>query len=376
MSETPKDLNSLTRAAELLHHRGQGLSKGNPIALPITTSSMFHLPGDPADTPGYGRVDNPTWEALEDALAILEDAPCVALPSGMAAISAALFATLGAGKRLLVPSDGYYVTRVLSSEFLATFGVEVTERPTAQFSEGGFGAFDVVFIETPSNPGLDLCDLQAICADVRAAGGISIVDNTTLTPFGQRPLDLGADVVVASDTKAPGGHSDLLMGHVATRNEALLERVKNWRKLSGSIPSPHAAWALYRGLETLELRFTRMCDTAEMIAPVLAAHPAIQATRFPGLPTDPAHNLSGTQMSRFGFLIGIDLGSEDRAERFINQSRYLRPATSFGGVHSSAERRARWGDDVPAGYVRLSVGCEPPDSLLKDLTDSLDQFVG
>jgi cystathionine gamma-lyase len=294
----------------------------------------------------------------------------------MAAISAALFATLGAGKRLLVPSDGYYVTRVLSSEFLATFGVEVTERPTAQFSEGGFGAFDVVFIETPSNPGLDLCDLQAICADVRAAGGISIVDNTTLTPFGQRPLDLGADVVVASDTKAPGGHSDLLMGHVATRNEALLERVKNWRKLSGSIPSPHAAWALYRGLETLELRFTRMCDTAEMIAPVLAAHPAIQATRFPGLPTDPAHNLSGTQMSRFGFLIGIDLGSEDRAERFINQSRYLRPATSFGGVHSSAERRARWGDDVPAGYVRLSVGCEPPDSLLKDLTDSLDQFVG
>lgn len=376
MSETPKDLNSLTRAAELLHHRGQGLSKGNPIALPITTSSMFHLPGDPADTPGYGRVDNPTWEALEDALAILEDAPCVALPSGMAAISAALFATLGAGKRLLVPSDGYYVTRVLSSEFLATFGVEVTERPTAQFSEGGFGAFDVVFIETPSNPGLDLCDLQAICADVRAAGGISIVDNTTLTPFGQRPLDLGADVVVASDTKAPGGHSDLLMGHVATRNEALLERVKNWRKMSGSIPSPHAAWALYRGLETLELRFTRMCDTAEMIAPVLAAHPAIQATRFPGLPTDPAHNLSGTQMSRFGFLIGIDLGSEDRAERFINQSRYLRPATSFGGVHSSAERRARWGDDVPAGYVRLSVGCEPPDSLLKDLTDSLDQFVG
>ncbi|WP_133488457.1 cystathionine gamma-lyase [Aliiroseovarius marinus] len=374
MRKTPKDLNPLARAAELLHHRGQGLSKGDPIALPITTSSMFHLPGDPADTPGYGRVDNPTWEALEEALAILEDAPCVALPSGMAAISAALFASLGAGKRLLVPSDGYYVTRVLSSEFLATFGVEVTERPTAQFSEGGIAGFDVVFIETPSNPGLDLCDLQAICAEVRAAGGISIVDNTTLTPFGQRPLDLGADVVVASDTKAPGGHSDLLMGHVATRDEALLERVKNWRKMSGAIPSPHAAWALYRGLETLELRFTRMCDTAEVIAPVLAAHPAIQATRFPGLPTDPSHNLATTQMARYGFLIGINLGSEERAERFITQCHYLRPATSFGGVHSSAERRARWGDDVPNGYVRLSIGCEPPEVLLKDLTDSLDQL--
>lgn len=374
MRKTPKDLNPLARAAELLHHRGQGLSKGDPIALPITTSSMFHLPGDPADTPGYGRVDNPTWEALEEALAILEEAPCVALPSGMAAISAALFASLGAGKRLLVPSDGYYVTRVLSSEFLATFGVEVTERPTAQFSEGGFAGFDVVFIETPSNPGLDLCDLQAICAEVRAAGGISIVDNTTLTPFGQRPLDLGVDVVVASDTKAPGGHSDLLMGHVATRDEALLARVKDWRKMSGAIPSPHAAWALYRGLETLELRFTRMCDTAEVIAPVLAAHPAIQATRFPGLPTDPSHNLATTQMARYGFLIGIDLGSEERAERFITQCHYLRPATSFGGVHSSAERRARWGDDVPNGYVRLSIGCEPPEVLLKDLTDSLDQL--
>ena len=372
MSETPKDLNSLNRAAELLHHRGQGLSKGDPIALPITTSSMFHLPGDPTGTPGYGRVDNPTWEALEDALAILEDAPCVALPSGMAAISAALFATLGTGKRLLVPSDGYYVTRVLSSEFLAAFGVEVTERSTAQFAEGGFQDFDVVFIESPSNPGLDLCDLRAISAEVRAAGGISIVDNTTLTPFGQRPLDLGADVVVASDTKAPSGHSDLLMGHVATRNSEILARIKYWRKISGAIPSPHAAWALYRGLETLELRFARMCDTADMIAPVLAAHPAVQSTRFPGLPTDPAHNLSATQMARFGFLIGIDLGSEERAERFINQSRYLRPATSFGGVHSSAERRSRWGDDVPAGYVRLSVGCEPPEALLQDLSDSLD----
>ncbi|MCK0143686.1 cystathionine gamma-lyase [Aliiroseovarius sp. F20344] len=374
MSDSSKDLNSMKRAAELLHHRGLGLSKGDPIALPITTSSMFHLPGDPADTPGYGRVDNPTWEALENALAILEDAPCVALPSGMAAISAALFACLGAGKRLLVPSDGYYVTRVLSSEFLASFGVAVTERPSAQFGEGGFAGFDVVFVETPSNPGLDLCDLRAICAEVRAAGGITIVDNTTMTPFGQRPLDLGADVVVASDTKAPGGHSDLLMGHVATRDTALLARIRDWRKMSGAIPSPHAAWALYRGLETLELRFARMCDTAEQLAPVLANHPAVQSVRFPGLPTDPSHNLATSQMERFGFLIGLDFGSEVRAEQFIEGCRFLRPATSFGGVHSSAERRARWGDEVSPGYVRLSVGCEPVDALLQDLSDSLNNL--
>ena len=151
----------------------------------------------------------------------------------------------------------------------------------------------------------------------------------------------------------------MLMGHVATRDEALREAVLDWRKMSGAIPSPHAAWLLHRGLETLEVRFERMCHTAGVVAQALADHPAITDIRYPGLPGDLSHAVAKRQMSSFGFLIGLTLADKDTAERFITSCRFLRPATSFGGVHSSAERRARWGDDVPDGFVRLSVGCEP-----------------
>lgn len=359
------------RFSDLLHLRGNTLERGDPIALPLVQSSMFHQPGTP-DGPSYGRVDNPTWEALEHALSHLEGAPCKVFPSGMGAISAALFATLKTGARLLVPSDGYYVTRVLSAEFLATFGVEITERPTAAFSDGGFDGFDVVFLESPSNPGLEVIDLGTIAAQVRAAGGLTICDNTTMTPLGQRPLELGVDMIVASDTKSPAGHSDVLMGHVATQNAALLERVEIWRKFSGGIPGPQEAWLVHRGLETLEVRFDRMCNSAQVLAERLAAHPAVQAIRFPGLPTDPSHNLAREQMLRMGFLISLTLTDEDAAERFINRCPLLRPSTSFGGVHSSAERRARWGDAVPAGFVRLSVGVEPVEELWDALEASLN----
>ncbi|KPP93118.1 MAG: cystathionine gamma-lyase Cth [Rhodobacteraceae bacterium HLUCCA08] len=361
-----------TRAARLLHLRAETLQKGDPVALPLTLASMYHLPGDPAGVPGYGRMDNATVEALEHALALLEDAPCLAFPSGMAAISAALFATLKAGDRLLIPSDGYYTTRLLADRFLARLGVTVDTRPTASFAEGGLAGYAVVFLETPSNPGLDLCDLSAICAEIRAAGGVSIVDNTTMTPFGQRPLDLGADIVVASDTKAPNGHSDALMGHVATRDDNLLEELRAWRKLGGGIPGPFEAWLTHRGLETLELRFARMCDSAEALAPRLADHPRVARLRYPGLPGDPAHNLARRQMARPGLLIGLELDSAETAERFIDTCPLLQPATSFGGVHSSAERRARWGDAVAPGFVRLSVGIEPVEPLWAALKESLD----
>lgn len=362
------------KRAEALHLRGQGLSKGEPIAPPIVTSSMFHLPGAPEGFAGYGRVDNPTWETLEHLLSHLEDAPCVAFPSGMAAISAALFSTLKAGDRALIPADGYYVTRVLAREFLCGLGVEVIEKPTADYDEDDMTTYQVVFIETPSNPGLDLCDLEAITRRVRDAGGVSIVDNTTMTPLGQRPLDLGADIVVASDTKAPGGHSDLLMGHVVTRDVALLQRVRDWRKMSGAIPAAQAAWLLHRGLETLDVRFERMCSSALEIATALQDHPALMAVRYPGLPADPSYNLARRQMTGFGFLMSFTLRGEEAAERFIEGAEFLRPATSFGGVHSSAERRARWGDEVPAGFVRLSIGCEPTEALLCDIKRSLDSL--
>ncbi|WP_170578155.1 cystathionine gamma-lyase [Ruegeria arenilitoris] len=360
------------KTGEMLHLRGNALNAGEPVTLPLTQSSMYHLPGVTDGLPTYGRVDNPTWEHLEHVLAHLEGAPCLTFPSGMGAISAALFATLKAGSHLLIPSDGYYVTRVLADQFLSGLGVTVTVRPTATFTEGGFDGFDVVFVESPSNPGLDMLDLPAIATAVRVAGGITIADNTTLTPLGQRPLDMGIDVVVASDTKAMGGHSDLLMGHVASLNAQIMERVVEWRRVSGAIPGPHEAWLLHRGLETLDVRFDRMCSSAQVLAERLTVHSMVRQIRYPGLPSDPSHALATAQTSRFGFLLSITLETEAKAEAFINACPMLRPATSFGGVHSSAERRARWGDDVDPAFIRLSVGCEPVEELWQAIEISLN----
>ncbi len=360
------------KIGEMLHLRGNALNKGEPVALPLTQSSMYHLPGTPNGQPSYGRVDNPTWVHLEHVLSHLEDAPCLSFPSGMAAISAALFATVQAGSRILIPSDGYYVTRLLADRFLSGLGVHVEERATTRFKDGGFEGFDVVFVESPSNPGLDMIDMQAVAGQVRASGGVTIADNTTLTPLGQRPLDLGIDVVVSSDTKAMGGHSDMLMGHVASRDEKIMERIEEWRKVSGAIPGPHEAWLLHRGLETLEVRFDRMCQSAQVLADRLRTHPAVQQVRYPGLPDDPSYTLAKAQTARFGFMLSLTLADQDKAETFINACPLLRPATSFGGVHSSAERRARWGDDVDPAFVRLSVGCEPVEELWQAIEASLN----
>ena len=357
-------------ASDLLHLRGQGLAKGEPLPPPQVAASMYHLPGEPGREPRYGRSENPTWEAVEHLLAHLEGAPSLLFPSGMAAIAAPLFALTKAGDRVLLPSDGYYTTRHLADEFLARFGVSIERRPTAGFAEGGFGGYALVFIETPSNPGLDLCDIADVATAVRAAGGISVVDNTTMTPFGQRPLELGADIVVASDTKAPGGHSDVLMGHLATREAGLFERLENWRKLSGSIPGPHEAWLLHRSLETLDLRFRTMCDSASTIAERLAERLGDRVV-YPGLPSHPQHNLAAAQMATPGFLIGLTLADRQAAEGFIDGCPYIRPATSFGGTHTTAECRIRWGDAVEPGFVRLSLGCEPVEELWAALEAAL-----
>lgn len=370
MTEAPHDMDQI--AAELLHLRRAELAKGDPVALPITLASMYHLPGDPAGARGYGRMDNPTWDGLEHALGHLEGATAIAFPSGMAAISAAFFAIVRTGDKVIIPSDGYYTTRLLADKFLKPLGVVVEERLTPAMGEGGFAGVRMVFLETPSNPGLDLCDIAGIAAAAHAAGALVVVDNTTMTPFGQRPLDLGADLVVAADTKAPSGHSDVLMGHVTGRDPVVLAAVRDWRKISGAIPGPFEAWATHRGLETLELRFSRMCASAAEVATRLQGHPKVSLVRYPGLPGDPGHNLCQAQMATGGFLISLTLDSEDRAERFINACAVLQPATSFGGVHSSAERRARWGDKVAPGFVRLSVGIEPVGVLWDALKASLD----
>ncbi len=360
------------RAAKLPHLRRRKLKKGDPVPLPLTMAAMFNLPGNPQGFAQYGRFDNPTWDAVEEMLSHLEDAPAVAFPSGMAAISAVFFSLLKSGDHVLLPSDGYYTTRVLAERFLKPLGVSFDLRATDAYLDGGFDGYRLVFVETPANPGLDICDIAAVSAAAHAAGAIVVADNTTMTPYGQRPLDLGADVLVAADTKAPNGHSDVLFGHVASREEIVIAAVKEWRKLSGAIPGPFEAWLVHRGLETLEVRFDRMCSSAETIARRLKGHPTVKAVRFPGLEDDPSHNLARVQMERFGFLIGLTLASEAAAESFIDGCELIQPATSFGGVHTSAERRARWGDAVAPGFVRLSVGCEPVEELWAAIEGALE----
>ncbi len=360
--------------ARTLHHRNAGLAAGDPLAPPIVATSAYWLPGEPAGAYQYGRWANPTWAALEGALAELEDAEVVTLPSGMAAIAAVLYATLRQGDRVLLPADGYYTTRALAEKFLAPLGVRVDTCATADVQRAPLADCRLVWVETPSNPGLAIADIAAVAQRARAAGALLVVDNTTMTPLGQRPLELGADLVISADTKGVAGHSDVLFGHVAGRDAKLVAQVRDWRRHAGCIPGPFEAWLVHRGLETLELRFERMCANAESLAARLAEHPKVQHVVYPGLASHPAHALARRQMRRFGTLIGLALSDRDAAERFIDGCRLVRPATSFGGVHTSAERRARWGDAVAEGFVRLSVGCEPLAALWADLEHSLDRL--
>lgn len=359
------------RAAQLLHHRKPSLGPGDPIAAPIVPATTFHLPANGTGAYGYSRAGNPGWTELEAQLALLEAAETVAFPSGMAAIAAALFACLKAGDTVILPSDGYYVTRVLATEFLQGLGVTVRMLATSEYDSADFSGVAVIHVETPSNPGLDVCDIAGIVAKAKVTGARVVVDNTTMTPFLQRPLDLGADLVVAADTKAPGGHSDLLAGHVAGRDASLMARVRDWRRLSGATLGPFEAWLLHRGLETLELRLERMCKSAALIAERLATYSAVLALRYPGLPGDPSHRLVGDQMANGGFLIGLTLADAGVAERFLTACPFLAQSTSFGATHSSAERRARWGDAVPEGFIRLSVGIEPVEVLWQAIRDAL-----
>lgn len=371
MTETAK-----SRAATLAHLRSVDFAKGDPIPLPLIMASIFHKPGAEAGFDQYGRYDNPTWRAVEHALGHLEDARCVAFPSGMGAISSVFFALLKSGDRVLLPSDGYHATRAMAERFLKPFGIAFDTRPTPTFLDGGFDGYRLVFAETPSNPRLDICDISAVAEAAHEQGAIFVVDNTTMTSFGQRPLDLGADIVVSADTKAVNGHSDVLFGHVASRDSDIIAKVTNWRELAGGIPGPFEAWLVHRGLETLEVRFDRMCSSAETIARRLKGHRAVSGLRFPGLERDASHNLARAQMERFGFLISFELASEEMAEAFIDNCALIEAATSFGGMHTSAERRSKRGDAVPPGFVRLSVGCEPVEELWRAIEASLDRLVG
>lgn len=356
-------------------------------------AAHFHLPGDPTGPYTYGRDDNPTWTLLEQAIGELEaqdgtsgrgsdgaagtDVETLVFASGMAAISAVLFSQLRAGDVVVLPDDGYQALPLVREQ-LAAYDIEVRTAPT-----GGDAQLDVLdgakllWIETPSNPGLDVCDVRRLADAAHARGALVTVDNTLATPLGQRPLELGADFSVASGTKMLTGHGDILLGYVACRDAELTAAVRRWRKIVGAIPGPMEAWLAHRSLATLQLRADRQNANALALAEALRERDDVTGLRYPGLPDDPSYKIASQQMRRFGCVVSFTLPDRARADRFLDALRLVDDATSFGGVRSTAERRGRWGGDAVAeGFIRLSAGSEDPDDLVADVLRALDESAG
>jgi len=345
---------------------------GRPVSSPPVPASAYHLSADesaPGDT--YGRSSNPTWRQLESALADLEGATsALTFGSGMAAITSVLRVLATPGTTLVVPADGYYQVRLFAAEYLAPRGVTVHEVRAADMCAAAESA-DVVMAETPVNPTLDVVDLHALAITCRSRGATLVVDNTAPTPLGQQPLSLGADLVVASATKALSGHSDLLAGYVASCHAEVMAAVERERLLSGAILGPFEAWLALRSLGSAGLRFERQCHNAMAAALMLREHRAVRSVRYPGLPEDPAHAVACRQMRRFGGLVSFELADAAAVHRLVERSDLLVAATSFGGLHSCLDRRARWGDPVPDGFARLSLGIEDTDDVIADLSAAL-----
>jgi cystathionine gamma-lyase len=363
--------NNSTRALRA----GRPLARaGEPFLPGPTFAAPFYLPGDPEDSPYvYGRYGSPTWDAYESAVGELEGGDAVVFASGMAAITAVLSSFAGAGETLVVPADGYFTGRRVAADLQAR-GTAVREVPTdtAAYLESVEGAA-LVLVETPSNPGLSACDVAEVARAAHAAGALLAVDNTLATPLLQRPLELGADLSLAAATKALSAHADLLLGYVAVRDPAHAQTLRGWRVSTGALAGPFETWLAHRSLATAGLRLERQCDNALALARELAGRDDVTGVRYPGLPEDPAHDVAARQMDGFGPVLAFDLGERRRAERFLEACELVIEATSFGGVHSTAERRARWGgDEVGEGFVRFSAGIEDAEDLLADVAQALD----
>jgi cystathionine gamma-lyase len=291
----------------------------------------------------------------------------------MAAIAAVFGTVLRPGDVVLLPADCYYTTRVVAADWWHAMGIQSRLAPTRGNAQAdALAGAKLLWIETPTNPQLDVCDIAALAAAAKKTGTLVAVDNTTATGYLQHPLRLGADYVVASDTKSLTGHADVVLGHVTARESARATDLRTWRTRHGAIPGPMEVWLAHRSLATLPLRLTRQCSTAMELARFLASAAGVTGVLYPGLPSHPGHDVAKRQMDGFGSVVSFDLGTEARAEAFLAALTLVRVATSFGSVHSMAERRARWGGDaISQGFIRFSVGCEAPDDLLADVGSAL-----
>jgi cystathionine gamma-synthase len=340
-----------------------------PVNEPVVFSSTYHAGGPVA----YGRDGNPTWDAFEEALGALEGGQALAFASGMAAVAAVL-EMLPVGATVVYPRDGYTGTRAFLEE--APSG-RFTRRPVdIADTDAVLAACDgaqLLWIESPTNPKMDVADIPALAAGAHERGALVAVDNTYSTPLVQRPLRLGVDVVVHSVTKFLAGHSDVVLGAVVAR-DAHVGTLRERRSLHGAIPGPMETYLALRGLRTLSVRLERAQANAGELARRLAGHAAVERVRYPGLETDPGHDRARAQMNGAGFMLAFDVrGGADAAEAVARSTRLILHATSLGGVETSLERRGRWAREerTPPQLLRMSVGVEDVDDLWDDLVHAL-----
>jgi cystathionine gamma-synthase len=342
-----------------------------PLNEPITPASALH-PGEV----GYARGEAPAWRGLEAVIGALEGGDAVAFASGMAAANGA-FSLFPERPTVVAPSVSYQDVRSSLSERADRGAAElrlVDVTDTGAVSAACEGA-DVLWLESPTNPLLGIADLPALCGLAREREILCVVDNTLSTPLGQRPLELGADVVVHSATKAMGGHSDLLLGATVTRDPQLLAGLRRARSRSGATPGALEVFLCLRGLRTLALRHERAQANAGILAERLSGHPEVSEVRYPGLPSDPGYARARAVMDGPGFMLTFSVrGGAARAEAMLARLQVLTHATSLGGVETLIERRARYPAEqgvVPENLLRVSVGCEHPEDLWSDLAQAL-----
>lgn len=343
-----------------------------PLNPPIVLASPYAAGGEHE----YGRLGSPVWESFEEVLGALEGGRALAFASGMAATNAVLD-TVQDGGVVVAPRHAYnglltLLDRAAARGRVKTVLVDVADG--AAVREACAGA-SMLWLESPTNPALEVADIPAACEAAHAHDCTVVVDNTFATPLLQRPLDLGADVVVHSASKYLAGHSDLVLGAVVTRDDTLHDHVESVRKAAGAIPGPFETWLALRGMRTLHLRLERAQANAATLAERLAAHPAVVRVRYPGLPDDPGHARARAQMDGFGAIVCPELADAAAADALCAGVRLWAHATSLGGVESTLERRRRWPGEpetIPEGLVRLSVGVEHVDDLWADLAQALD----
>jgi cystathionine gamma-synthase len=351
------------------------------VAPPLHLSTTFERAQDGSYPQGfqYGRSGNPTRDALEQAIAVLEGAAgALCFASGTAA-SMAAFSLLRPGDHVVAPSECYYGTIRQLRLLVETMGVGVTQADTwdpGAVEAAWTPATRMLWIETPSNPRLRITDIAAAAGMAHARGALLACDSTFATPVLQQPLALGADVVMHSTTKFLAGHSDVTGGALAVREAGTtLERLREYQHQAGAVPSPFDCWMIRRSMMTLPLRVRTQSATAERVAGFLAQHPGIERVHYPGLADHPGHGVAAQQMAGFGSMLSFEVpGGTEAALRAAGRLRLFTRATSLGSVESLVEHRASIegpGTRTPAGLLRLSIGLEHPDDLVADLAQAL-----